>query len=177
MSGDREADLVELVDEAGNPSGATSVAAAHADPPTLHRAFSVLLTDGRGRVLLQRRAAIKTRFAGRWANTCCGHPGPGRDLISAARQRLEEEMGLRNVSLREVGTFVYRARDPQTGRTEYEYDHVLVGTTRDLPSPDPAEVDEWVWESAEHVLSDLDRSPDSYVPWLRQVLQLAAQQH
>ena len=50
----------------------------------LHRAFSVLLFDDDGRTLLQQRAAVKSRFPSRWANTCCGHPGPGEPVVEAA---------------------------------------------------------------------------------------------
>nr|WP_249412386.1 hypothetical protein [Micromonospora endophytica] len=74
MPPSREAHLVELVDDAGHAVGETTVAAAHRPPGQLHRAFSVLLVAPDGRMLLQRRAAAKTRFPLRWANSCCGHP-------------------------------------------------------------------------------------------------------
>ena len=75
----REQHLVELVDDGrARRSARRTVAAAHQPPGRLHRAFSVLLVDPDGRVLLQQRAAVKTRFPLRWANSCCGHPPPGR---------------------------------------------------------------------------------------------------
>ena len=80
MTVDREQLLVELVDRGGRPLGTCQVRQAHTAPGRLHRAFSVLLYDSAGRVLLQQRAAAKTRFALRWSNTCCGHPTPGQDL-------------------------------------------------------------------------------------------------
>ena len=40
----------------------------------LHRAFSVMLFDAEGRLLLQQRAASKVTFPGVWTNTCCSHP-------------------------------------------------------------------------------------------------------
>lgn len=39
----------------------------------LHRAFSVFLFDGAGRLLLQQRAASKVTFPRVWTNTCCSH--------------------------------------------------------------------------------------------------------
>jgi isopentenyl-diphosphate Delta-isomerase len=71
---DRETHLVELVTDEGVAAGSATVTAAHAGDGQLHRAFSVLIVDDAGRLLLQRRAAVKTRFAGRWGNACCGHP-------------------------------------------------------------------------------------------------------
>ncbi len=41
MTAPREKHLVELVDDAGRPVGATTVEEAHTAPGRLHRAFSV----------------------------------------------------------------------------------------------------------------------------------------
>jgi isopentenyl-diphosphate delta-isomerase len=168
----READLVELVDEHGDAAGSCSVAEAHDAPGRLHRAFSVLLRDPDGRLLLQRRARVKTRFPLRWANSCCGHPPPGGDLLAAAGRRLGEELGVSGVRLRALGVFAYRAEDPVTGRVEREYDHVLLGDVpADLPlDPDPAEVAEVSWVAADRLRDALAGEPDAYAPWLAGVL-------
>ncbi|MEU1397587.1 isopentenyl-diphosphate Delta-isomerase [Micromonospora zamorensis] len=164
----REDHLVELVDENGEAHGETTVAAAHQPPGQLHRAFSVLLVDSDGQVLLQRRAAVKTRFPLRWANACCGHPQPGESLAEAANRRLREELGAGPVELTEVGVYVYYAEDPATGRVEFEYDHVLRGDF--LPGapllPDPDEVAELRWADPTVLEAELDLDPRSYAPWL-----------
>ncbi|GGM42905.1 isopentenyl-diphosphate Delta-isomerase [Micromonospora sonchi] len=168
----REGHLVELVDDAGRPVGETTVAAAHRSPGQLHRAFSVLLVAPDGRVLIQRRAAIKTRFPLRWANSCCGHPQPGQTPIAAANRRMSEELGAGPVPLTEIGTYMYRAEDPATGRVEVEYDHVLRGEFRpDTPlRPDPAEIAELRWVDPAALAAELARDPDAYAPWLGGVL-------
>ncbi len=109
-----------------------------------------MLIDPAGRLLLQRRAAVKTRFPPRWANACCGHPAPGESLSVAAIRRLREEIGLGPVALTEVGVYVYYAEDPVTGRVEFEYDHVLLGRIdADEPLlPDPDEVADLRWVAA-----------------------------
>ncbi|MFC8044793.1 NUDIX domain-containing protein [Nocardia sp. NPDC057353] len=84
----RELLPVELVDGAGVAVGTCSVARAHRSPGLLHRAFSVLHFDRAGRVLLQQRAAVKTRSPLRWANSYCGHPAPGQSVAEAAGIRL-----------------------------------------------------------------------------------------
>ncbi|MFY1635449.1 isopentenyl-diphosphate Delta-isomerase [Solwaraspora sp. WMMB335] len=167
-AGSRESHLVELVDEVGQPVGSCSVAEAHQPPGRLHRAFSVILLDGAGRLLLQQRAAVKTRFPLRWANTCCGHPQPGESLAAAANRRLGEEIGVATVELTEIGVHTYRAMDPVTGRVEYEYDHVLLGALdpETRLRPDPDEVARLQWMTAEELRGDLDGSPDRYAPWL-----------
>ncbi|MFD2763886.1 isopentenyl-diphosphate Delta-isomerase [Micromonospora eburnea] len=168
----REGHLVELVDDAGQVLGEDTVAAAHRPPGRLHRAFSVLLVDPDGRILLQQRAAVKTRFPLRWANSCCGHPLPGQPLAEAANRRLAEELGVAPVDLTEVGVHRYRAEDPTTGRVEFEYDHVLrADVPADLPTrPDPAEVATLRWVDPRELAADLDVTPEAYAPWLRGVV-------
>jgi isopentenyl-diphosphate delta-isomerase len=168
----RESHLVELVDDSGRPVGESTVDLAHRAPGRLHRAFSVLLVDGDGRLLLQQRAPVKTRFALRWANACCGHPLPGEAVVASAGRRLAEELGISGVPLSEVGRYVYRAEDPASGRVEHEYDHVLLGRC-DSAVPiafDPAEVAAVDWVPPSRVDAELRRSPDSYAPWLAGVL-------
>lgn len=176
-SRDRESLLVELVDDAGEATGSCSVAEAHQAPGLLHRAFSVMLFDADGRMLLQRRAAVKTRFALRWANSCCGHPAPGQDLAAEARARLIDEMGIgEGIDLSDVGSFVYQASDAATGRVEYEWDHVLVGRADGADvRPNPAEVGEYEWVAPRDLAAALVRDPDAYSPWLPLVLRTLGQ--
>jgi isopentenyl-diphosphate delta-isomerase len=168
----REQHLVELVDDGGNPLGEATVEDAHLPPGRLHRAFSVLLIDPDGRILLQRRASAKTRFPMRWANACCGHPAPGDSLTRAANRRLREEIGLGPVALTEVGVYLYYAEDKTTNRVEFEYDHVLVGEIDpDEPLlPDPDEVADLRWLTHAELSERLRTTPRSYAPWLTGVL-------
>jgi isopentenyl-diphosphate Delta-isomerase len=171
----REALLVELVDEQGHGRGSTTVEAAHTAPGLLHRAFSVVIIDETGRMLLQQRAAAKTRFALRWANACCGHPGPGADVVDSALVRLREELGAGPVALTQVGIYEYYAEDEDSGRVEYEYDHVLLGHAPpnglDL-APNPAEVATTRWISMEDLVEEMRDDPADFAPWLRGAVNL-----
>jgi isopentenyl-diphosphate delta-isomerase len=176
---DREQLLVELVDRAGHAIGACPVREAHTAPGRLHRAFSVLLYDPAGRVLLQQRAAVKTRFALRWSNTCCGHPAPGEDLVTAATRRLADELGITAAQitpLAEAGVHRYRAEDAATRRVEYEWDHVLVATLAGgAPAPDASEVRAVRWARPGAVRGEITAQPDEFTPWLAGVLGVASE--
>ncbi len=171
----RESHVVELVDADGAATGSCTVAEAHTAPGRLHRAFSVMLLDDMGRALIQQRAAVKTRFALRWANACCGHLAPGQSVSDAAAQRMIEEIGVRGVTLRQAGVYLYRAEDPRTGLVEHEYDHVVVGRVpADAPMrPDPAEVADVRWLAPDRLRADMAGHPDRYAPWLGGVLAVA----
>lgn len=167
---DREQILVELVDLAGRE--------AHTAPGQLHRAFSVLLYDPAGRLLLQQRAAVKTRFALRWSNTCCGHPAPGQDPAAAALTRLSEELGIiaaQITPLVEAGVLCYRADDDWSDYVEYEWDHVFVATLTDgVPAPDASEVRAVRWVSPGPLAAEIAAGATDFTPWLAGVLDLAA---
>lgn len=131
----------------------------------LHRAFSVFVFDGRGRLLMQKRAADKYHSAGLWSNTACGHPRPGEETQSAAHRRLFEEMGF-DCELRWAFEFIYRA-ELDGALVEHEYDHVFVGTYDEDPAPDPSEVAEWRWVTMGELLRGLNEEPHLYSRWLK----------
>jgi isopentenyl-diphosphate delta-isomerase len=131
----------------------------------LHRAFSVFVFDGRGRLLMQKRAADKYHSAGLWSNTACGHPRPGEATRDAARRRLREEMGF-DCELRAAFQFLYRA-ELDGALVEHEYDHVFVGTFEGDPAPDPSEVEEWRWVWVGELLRGLSEQPHLYSRWLK----------
>ena len=161
---------IVCVDERDQPVDVASKLAAHQAPGRLHRAFSVMLVDADDRLVLQRRADRKYHFGGLWANTCCGHPGPGDDTSGAAARRTFEELGVRPGGLLACGWFVYRARDEASGLVEHELDHVYLGRLDGDPSPDPAEVSSVRRVTPHDLAAELAAEPELFVPWLPQVL-------
>ena len=155
-------DEVILVDEADRQIGLSPKLQAHKQG-ALHRAVSVFVLDGAGRVLLQQRAATKYHSAGLWANTCCSHPRPGETPVVAARRRVREEMGI-DCALEPAGVFTYRA-DVGGGLIEHEVDHVFVGRYDGDPEPNPAEVDAWRWATPREIERELTDKPRKFVVW------------
>lgn len=166
-----EEEQVVIVDEADRPVAVLPKLDAHLNG-ALHRAVSVFITDGSGRVLLQQRAAGKYHSSGLWTNTCCGHPRPDEDPLDAAARRLVDEMGIR-CALLPAGTFRYRAELPN-GLVEHEIDHVFVGRWRGRPIPDPSEVGAWRWMPLETLRDDVASRPDGYTAWLAGALAVAS---
>lgn len=161
-------ELVTLVDGDDHPLGTMEKLQAHVEG-RLHRAFSVFVFDGAGRVLLQRRSDSKYHSAGLWSNTCCGHPRPHEPVEVAASRRLFEEMGFRTL-LRPLFRFVYRA-EIGAALVEHEVDHVLVGRFEGSPAPEPAEVQDWRWAGLDQVRGDVHREPQKFTAWLRILLE------
>jgi isopentenyl-diphosphate Delta-isomerase len=130
----------------------------------LHRAFSIFIFNREGRLLLQRRAAGKYHSAGLWTNTCCGHPRPNEEPLTAAKRRLQEEMGI-VCELNSRFTFTYRA-DVGGGLTEHEVDRVYFGNYDGVVVPDPTEASDTRWMRMNDLADDLRTSPQHYTTWL-----------
>jgi isopentenyl-diphosphate delta-isomerase len=160
-------ELIILVDEHDRQIGVEEKLAGHRNGGRLHRAFSVLIFNRRGEMLLQQRSAQKYHFRGLWTNACCGHPRPGESLEDSAHRRLREELGFDTV-LREVFSFVYTAEDPESGLTEREFDHVLVGEFEGTPQPDPDEVSALRWIARDELERELASRPERYSRWFRE---------
>jgi len=147
---------------------------AHRPPGMLHLAVSLQVVDPSGRWLLQRRAASKALFPGRWANTCCTHPAPGEGAAEAAIRRAREETGLSITDVTPAGMFAYRAVDERSGFVEFEHDHVFVAvadTAAAVVNPD--EVSELARLEFPDALR-LTASPDG-APWAAEVLRKASE--
>ncbi len=155
---------VILVDESDQPLGAMEKIEAHRQA-LLHRAFSVFIFNSRGEMLLQQRAQEKYHSAGLWTNACCSHPRPGEDTRAAAIRRLREELGF-TTDLQKLFEFTYRTAY-DNGLTEFEFDHVFVGTYDQEIFPDRAEVSDYRYQSLPEIESELASAPSTFSSWFQ----------
>ena len=132
-----------------------------------HPAVSVFLLSGPD-VLIQRRALGKYHTPGLWANTCCTHPHWGEDPMTCAHRRLEQEMGIVDVTLLHRDVIEYRA-DVGSGLIEHEVVDLFVAhVDRGIElSPNPNEVMETNWISIDDLRGQAATTPHKFTPWLR----------
>ncbi|WP_370417677.1 isopentenyl-diphosphate Delta-isomerase [Streptomyces sp. QH1-20] len=167
----REELLVDLVDDEGISVGTATVDAAHRTDVHKHRAFSVMLFDGRGHALIARRSTSKLRFPGVWGPSTCGHPASGVTLTSCGQRRIFEELGVSGVEVHEAGITQYRLG--YGDYTEDEYSHVLIGFSHGELNPDPQEVGEVRWMAVDDLTRELKDHPSLYAQWLKPVWEVA----
>jgi isopentenyl-diphosphate Delta-isomerase len=160
-------EFVILVDESDRQIGTTEKLQAHLEGK-LHRAFSIFVVNGKGELLLQKRAKAKYHSGGLWTNTCCSHPRPDESMEAAVDRRLQEEMGF-TCALKPLFSFVYRA-ELDRGLVEHEFDHVFGGRYEGSPKPNPEEVEDWQWIELAALQIDIQQNPDRYTYWLRMCL-------
>lgn len=159
---------VVLVDSEDNQTGIAEKLDAHRQG-SLHRAFSVMIWDRKGRLLLQRRQVDKYHSGGLWTNTCCGHPRPGETSSEAAARRLNEEMRI-ICPLTAIGTFTYRA-ELDAGLVEHEFVHVFRGIYNGVIAPDPTECDGYSWSTPDVIRKQIAAVPQRFSAWFRKYVE------
>jgi len=136
-------DALILVDEADRSVGFLSKKLCHEGQGVLHRAFSLLIFNESGELLIQQRAASKRLWPMFWSNSCCSHPYGDETMETATQRRLDEELGI-HCPLRFLFKFQYQAQFDATG-AENELCSVFVGRSREPIKANSEEIHDWRW--------------------------------
>ena len=162
----RDPDSLILVDDADHEIGHLDRDNCHAGSGVLHRAFSLLIFNGNGELLLQQRAPGKRLWPLYWSNSCCSHPRRAESMDTAIHRRLHEELGLA-CPLRFLFKFQYHAQF-DAGAAERELCSVYIGRSSDRVRVDPAEIHSWRWIDTAALQSQM-AGPEAarFTPWFR----------
>ncbi len=161
-----------LVDENDNPIGKEEKVKCHLPNGILHRAFTALLFDKNGRLVLTRRAKEKMLWPGDWDGTVASHPRESETYVSSGERRMPEELGIR-CNLDYLFKFEYHVPYKDVG-SENEICGTLIGIVEDSTqfTKIEGEIDEIKWISAKEFLVDLKANPKIYCPWMIIALEL-----
>jgi isopentenyl-diphosphate Delta-isomerase len=154
-----------LVDAADREVGSLDKVRCHAGRGVRHRAFSLLIFNRQGELLLQQRAAAKRLWPRYWSNSCCSHPRRSESMQAATRRRLQEELGL-SCPLRFLFKFEYQAQFDAAG-AEHELCSVFIGRSDGPVRIDPDEVLAWRWIAPEALEAELAAGSGRFTPWFR----------
>lgn len=134
----------------------------------LHRAFSILVFNSDGKMLIHQRAFGKYHSPGLWTNACCGHPNEGENILNAANRRLEEEMGFECPLLFQF-KFHYKTSF-SNGLTENEIDHVFFGEMNGPFEVNTEEVADYQWVQIPTLKTDIMSNPSKYTVWFKEIM-------
>jgi isopentenyl-diphosphate delta-isomerase len=188
-----DSEALILVDEADREVGHLSKSKCHDGQGVLHRAFSLLIFNGEGELLLQQRAATKRLWPLYWSNSCCSHPRRAEGMETAIHRRLHEELGLRcplqflfkfqyqaqfetagseqelgiSAPLQFLFKFQYQARFAAAG-SERELCSVYIGRSDEPVRSDPQEVQAWRWVTPQALEAEMaGAGMEKFTPWFR----------
>lgn len=157
-------DKVVLVTKEDKVIGEMKKMPAHYEG-ALHRAFSILIFNEGGEMLIHKRAASKYHSPGLWTNACCSHPQLNESYKEGAEERLMAELGF-TVALKEVHHFIYEAHF-DNDLIEHEFDRVFVGNYNGNIPFNPEEVDQIKWIKVEDLYDDINQNPEKYTEWFK----------
>jgi len=159
-------EYVILVDGNDNPIGTEEKVKCHLPDGKLHRAFTALLFDKNGRLVLTRRAKEKMLWPEDWDGTFASHPRESESYVSSGERRMPEELGIEG-KLDYLHKFEYHVPYKNVG-SENEICGTLIGVideTTELKKIE-GEIDEIKWISAKELLSEIKTNPKIYCPWM-----------
>ncbi|DAC48402.1 MAG TPA: isopentenyl-diphosphate delta-isomerase [Candidatus Thalassarchaeaceae archaeon] len=179
---------VILVDEQDLQIGSMSKIESHLGEGALHRAFSVLLFNSVGELLIQKRASSKITFPSVWANSCCSHPlnvegetemEGDLGVKRAAIRKLSQELGINETEIplqqfQLISKMHYLAR-ADSKWVEHELDHIIFIKSDVNLNINPNEIEEVRWVNQEQLDELVCNSPNNgqiIAPWFKEIKRL-----
>lgn len=165
-------EFVILVDKNDNPIGTEEKVKCHLPNGKLHRAFTALLFDNQGRLVLTRRAKEKMLWPNDWDGTFASHPRESETYVSSGERRMPEELGIVG-SLDYLHKFEYHVPYKDVG-SENEICGTLIGIIDDSAELKEieGEIDEIKYISSKELILELKSNPEIYCPWMLIALEL-----
>ena len=160
-------ELLQIVDREGNPVGTAPRSECHGNPQLIQAVVHLHMFDRAGRLYLQKRAATKDRYPGRWDSSVGGHVAPGETPDQAIRREAREELGIdlsdstEAAGLNRLEPYIYNDEI----ETEYVVPYRL--TYSGTPRPNPEEVEDGAFWELEEVRHRLRERPDQFTPHFR----------
>ena len=150
-------EIFDVVDERNEVISQSTRGEVH-DQNLLHRAVHILLTDGKGGVLLQQRSMLKDCQPGKWGTSAAGHLDAGEDYETAAKRELGEELGINpeDLDLKLAG---------EVGPSEdngYEFIQLYVAVFSGALRTRASEVEATMWMGQDDLREWLSRRPQDF---------------
>lgn len=164
----------ETFDDQGNRIGLAPRPRVHA-AGLWHRSAHVFLFTAAGDLYVQRRAADKDIYAGRWDYSVGEHLKPGESYLEGALRGLLEELGVEDVSLTPLGQVRQNVTAiPEQGILDREFQQAFRGICDGTITPDPDEVAGVRILSLTDLAQWISREPAAFTPWFLRELRFQA---
>ena len=176
-SGEKMEEYVILVDQDDNPIGKEDKVKCHLPNGKLHRAFTALIFNGDGKLLLTKRSESKMLWPNDWDGTVASHPRESETYVSSAERRMPEEIGIA-CKMNYVNKFEYHVPYKDIG-SENEICATLIGKMGAWESMNKLgdqrsrmleefanEISDIKWIKPDELKKELEKNMDEYCPWM-----------
>ena len=164
-------EIVVLVDKQNRVLGTAPKLETHNSNTPLHRGFSVFLFNKKGELLLQQRSRTKKTFPLVWSNSCCGHPMLNESNVEAAKRKLSQELGIKNVEVYEIiSDYTYKVS--MNGIYENEICPILTCFTDKKPIANKEEIENMRWINWNKFQQEIKQRPGTYSVWCEEETKL-----
>ena len=164
--GDSMDEYVILVDQNDHPIGKEEKVKCHLPNGKLHRAFTALIFNGEGKLLLTKRSDKKMLWPSYWDGTIASHPRESETYVSSAERRMPEEIGI-DCKMNYMNKFEYHVPYKDIG-SENEICGTLIGIVDDFDETCliKDEISEIKWIDPDELKNELEQNMDVYCPWM-----------
>lgn len=159
-----------LVDSMDNAVGRIEKTRAHQGKGRRHRAFTAILKNDKGEVLLTRRSLKKALWPNFWDLSFSSHPWAGERLKTACQRRAKQELGIDVKRFKEVLSYEYHRRWRKL-LSEWEINHILLAEYNGGLKVNSNEISEWKWMGWKKVLVWIKKKPEDWAPWVKIALE------
>jgi len=165
-SGDRMEEYVVLVDQNDIQIGKEDKVKCHLPNGKLHRAFTALIFNSDGNLLLTKRSEDKMLWPNDWDGTVASHPRESETYVSSAERRMPEEIGI-SCKMNYVNKFEYHVPYKDIG-SENEICSTLIGMVDSFDNSCMIkdEISEVKWINPDELKNELEQNKDVYCPWM-----------
>lgn len=154
-----------LVDKNDKQIGQIGKLEAHLGRGRRHRAFTVILQNKQGEILLTKRVLQKPLWPTYWDLSFSSHPWAGESLETACQRRAKEELGIEIKTLKKL--FKYQWQESWSNIfSEWEINHILLAKVKGRLKINKQEISHYQWLVEKKAKDWFKKNAFMIAPWV-----------
>jgi isopentenyl-diphosphate delta-isomerase type 1 len=128
----------------------------------IHRIVRVFIFNSKNQIYLQKRASNMETWPNKWDQSVGGHVDEEENYEQAAKRETEEELGIKNITLKEITKFY--TEEIFGGKTKKRFNMLYEGKYDGKINLQEEEISNGDWFDIDYVEKWMEETPDDFVP-------------